>query len=84
MRGRDGGRITPNIALIPPCYGLLIRSQRKSFMKSCACANQVREQKNVCLTAIGVDAVAIAIRAVCHARMYLEVCHSPLWKMPPV
>eukprot|EP00884_Botryococcus_braunii_P014380 jgi/Botrbrau1/22943/Bobra.0030s0019.1 len=37
-----------------------------------ALAARVRESKPVCLTAIGVDAVANAIRAVCHARMYLE------------
>lgn len=34
---------------------------------------QVRESRDVCLTAIGIDAVAIAIRAVCFARLYLQV-----------
>ena len=42
---------------------------------------QVRESKPVCLTAIGVDAVANAIRAVCHARMYLEVTRA--WHVEP-
>ena len=34
---------------------------------------QVRESQDVCLTAIGIDAVAIAIRSVCFARLYLQV-----------
>jgi stage V sporulation protein SpoVS len=38
-----------------------------------AIAARVREEKNVTLTAIGVDAVANAIRSICHARLYLEV-----------
>ena len=36
---------------------------------------QVRESRDVCLTAIGIDAVAIAIRAVCFARLYLQVSY---------
>jgi len=35
---------------------------------------KVRENKAVCLTAIGGEAVAKTIRAICHARLYLEVC----------
>ncbi len=39
-----------------------------------ALAARVRENKAVCLTAIGGEAVSKTIRAICHARLYLEVC----------
>lgn len=38
-----------------------------------ALAARVREGAEVCLTAIGVDAVGNAMRAICFARLYLEV-----------
>ena len=38
-----------------------------------ALAARVREAQPVCLTAIGGEAVAKSIRAICHARLYLEV-----------
>ena len=38
-----------------------------------ALAARVRENKAVCLTAIGGEAVSKTIRAICHARLYLEV-----------
>mmetsp|Transcript_15592 Transcript_15592/g.47051 ORF Transcript_15592/g.47051 Transcript_15592/m.47051 type:complete len:161 (-) Transcript_15592:333-815(-) len=37
-----------------------------------ALAARVREQKAVCLTGIGEEAVARCIRAICHGRLYLE------------
>ncbi len=41
---------------------------------------QVRESRDVFLTAIGIDAVGIAIRAVCFARLYLQVSKPPSFK----
>ena len=38
-----------------------------------ALAARVRENVDVCLSAIGVDAVGNAMRAICFARVYLEV-----------
>ena len=38
-----------------------------------ALAARVRENVEVALSAIGVDAVGNAIRAICFARLYLEV-----------
>ena len=38
-----------------------------------ALAARVRDGTDVCLTAIGVDAVGNAMRAICYARLYLEV-----------
>ena len=38
-----------------------------------ALAARVREDVDVYLSAIGVDAVGNAMRAICFARMYLEV-----------
>ncbi len=38
-----------------------------------ALAARVREGVEVCLSAIGVDAVGNAMRAICFARLYLEV-----------
>ena len=38
-----------------------------------ALAARVREGAEVCLSAIGVDAVGNAMRAICFARLYLEV-----------
>jgi len=42
-----------------------------------ALAARVRENTAVCLTAIGGEAVAKTIRAICHARLYLEVRARP-------
>ena len=41
-----------------------------------ALAARVREGVEVCLSAIGVDAVGNAMRAICFARLYLEVCNA--------
>jgi hypothetical protein len=68
--------LTANIGHALACRKMLLCYQGLLLQKSLSHAGQVREHRNVCLTAIGVDAVAVAIRAVCHARMYLEVCHS--------
>ena len=38
-----------------------------------ALAARVRENVDVSLTAVGVDAVGNAMRAICFARVYLEV-----------
>ena len=43
-----------------------------------ALAARVREGAEVYLTAIGVDAVGNAMRAICFARLYLEVSHLRL------
>ena len=43
-----------------------------------ALAARVREGAEVYLTAIGVDAVGNAMRAICFARLYLEVSHLQL------
>ncbi len=42
-----------------------------------ALAARVREGAEVYLTAIGVDAVGNAMRAICFARLYLEVKSLP-------
>ena len=41
-----------------------------------ALAARVREDVDVYLSAIGVDAVGNAMRAICFARMYLEVTQA--------
>ena len=52
---------------------LTVGGNSEPHVVSGALAARVREQKPVCLTAIGSQAVANSIRAICHARLYLEV-----------
>ena len=49
-----------------------------------ALAARVRENIDVCLSAIGVDAVGNAMRAICFARVYLEVkLHCAVYTFAP-
>lgn len=49
-----------------------IGSQSKPQVVAGALAARIREQKTVCLTAIGIDAVANAVLSIGNARLYLE------------
>ncbi|KAK9804811.1 hypothetical protein WJX72_006984 [[Myrmecia] bisecta] len=51
---------------------LTVASHSEATTVAGALAARVRDRDDVSLTAIGVDAVAIAIRAICHARVFLE------------
>lgn len=61
---------------------LCVSSQSKSAIVAGAIAARVREQKAVCLTAMGVDAVAICVLAVGNARCYLEQDNLDIRVMP--
>ncbi len=47
-----------------------------------ALAARIREQRSVCLTAIGIDAVSNAVLAIGNARLYLEQDHKDIRAMP--
>ncbi len=47
-----------------------------------ALAARIREQRSVCLTAIGIDAVANAVLAIGNARLYLEQDHKDIRAAP--
>ena len=50
-----------------------VKSTTEPAIVAGALAARVREGAEVCLSAIGVDAVSNAMRAICFARLYLEV-----------
>lgn len=50
-----------------------IASMTEPAVMAGALAARVRENVEVALSAIGVDAVGNAMRAICYARLYLEV-----------
>ncbi|EFJ53088.1 hypothetical protein VOLCADRAFT_127322 [Volvox carteri f. nagariensis] len=59
-----------------------IGSQSKPQVVAGALAARVREQRAVCLTAIGIDAVSNAVLAIGNARLYLEQDRKDIRAMP--
>ncbi len=63
-----------SISILAQVVELTVGGRSEPSIVSGALAARVRENKAVCLTAIGGEAVSKTIRAICHARLYLEVC----------
>ncbi|GIL54512.1 hypothetical protein Vafri_10042 [Volvox africanus] len=61
---------------------MLIGSQSKPQVVAGALAARVREQRSVCLAAIGIDAVSNAVLAIGNARLYLEQDRKDIRAMP--
>ncbi|GLC41030.1 hypothetical protein PLESTB_000950700 [Pleodorina starrii] len=59
-----------------------IGAQSKPQVVAGALAARVREQRSVCLTAIGIDAVSNAVLAIGNARLYLEQDKKDIRAMP--
>ncbi|KAG2422005.1 hypothetical protein HYH02_015546 [Chlamydomonas schloesseri] len=59
-----------------------IGSQSKPQVVAGALAARIREEKTVCLTAIGIDAVSNAVLAIGNARLYLEQDRKDIRAMP--
>ncbi|KAG2429377.1 hypothetical protein HXX76_011142 [Chlamydomonas incerta] len=59
-----------------------IGSQSKPQVVAGALAARIREEKSVCLTAIGIDAVSNAVLAIGNARLYLEQDRKDIRAMP--
>ncbi|KAG2492634.1 hypothetical protein HYH03_009050 [Edaphochlamys debaryana] len=59
-----------------------IGSQSKPQVVAGALAARIREQRTVCLVAIGIDAVSNAVLAIGNARLYLEQDHKDIRAAP--
>lgn len=67
------GRRPLKLLCQPQVAELTVSAASDPSVVSGALAARVREARPVCLTAIGIEAVAKSIRSICHARLYLEV-----------
>ncbi|KXZ52124.1 hypothetical protein GPECTOR_10g753 [Gonium pectorale] len=65
-----------------PDVEMPISSQSKPQVVAGALAARIREQRSVCLTAIGIDAVSNAVLAIGNARLYLEQDRKDIRAMP--